>query len=181
MQFRGLVSCARCHQLARLRDRRRQRLLAQHMLARFERRFRHRESARRSACRYARHRLLGPRAACVVRAHPLYVKLSAQPAASSSGPTPMAYTRHCPDGVPFDMHAAHEAVAEYRSRASSLRPPRRARLLSDNQIDSEKDAAFVKPLFGRHQAVLMLDGEHVVVAEHAQRRDELPPPPAPCP
>src|ERR1039458_4735774 len=56
-----------------------------------------------------------------------------------------------------------------------LDPPGRARLLPDHDSIEER-GRFREAFLGRHQAVLVFDGEHVIVAEHAQRADEFLPP-----
>src|SRR5690242_15277279 len=62
-----------------------------------------------------------------------------------------------------------------RKRYRPLYPPCRGRLLfHDDAV--EETCRLGQSLFRRQQAVLVLDGEHVVVAEHAQRGGELLPP-----
>src|SRR5439155_8081059 len=57
----------------------------------------------------------------------------------------------------------------------SLHPPRRGRLVANHDLIQER-GGLGKPFVGRHESVLVLDGQNVVIAEHAQRRDELSPP-----
>src|SRR5579862_8502457 len=56
-----------------------------------------------------------------------------------------------------------------------LDPPGRSCLLPDHKRIQEPDG-LSQTFFGREQAVLVLDREHVIVAEHAERGDELSPP-----
>src|SRR5436305_1924075 len=57
----------------------------------------------------------------------------------------------------------------------TLDPPGGGRLLADHDAVEER-GGFRQSFFGRQDAVLMLDREHVIVAEHAERRDEFAPP-----
>src|ERR1044071_7697073 len=62
-----------------------------------------------------------------------------------------------------------------RPSARILDPPRGGRLLARNDAVEERGGAG-EALLRRKQAVLVLDRENVIVAEHAQRRSELLPP-----
>src|SRR5689334_6193558 len=61
-----------------------------------------------------------------------------------------------------------------------LCPPSGGRLLANNET-VEEGGGFCQALRRREQAVFVFDGEHVVVAEHAQSRDEFRPPLAAVP
>src|SRR5271157_5019242 len=53
---------------------------------------------------------------------------------------------------------------------SMLDPPGSGRLLADHDA-VEEVGGLGQALFGREQAVFVLDGEHGIIAKHAQRRD----------
>src|SRR6185312_17152019 len=62
-----------------------------------------------------------------------------------------------------------------RSARLALRPPSRCRLLPNHNSVKER-RRFRQSLFGRHQAVFMLDREHIVVPKHSQRGNKFAPP-----
>src|SRR5579864_3044625 len=60
------------------------------------------------------------------------------------------------------------------ARSSPLRPVRLARRIADDDVLEERDR-LLETLVARHDAVLVLDAEHVVVADEAQVRDDVLP------
>ena len=60
-------------------------------------------------------------------------------------------------------------------RAGIFDPPWGAGRIADNQVVKEI-GGLGEAFLGRHQRILMLNGEHIVVAVHAQRADEFLPP-----
>src|SRR5690242_1314749 len=56
-----------------------------------------------------------------------------------------------------------------------LYPPRSGRLLADDEAVQER-RGLRQSFLGREDAVLVFDGEHIIVSEHAEGGDELAPP-----
>src|SRR5580658_3394640 len=54
---------------------------------------------------------------------------------------------------------------------SSSHPPRRRRSLADHDLIQER-CRFRLSLVGRHQRILVLDRQHVIVAKHAEGRNK---------